>query len=350
MATSTRILELLGLLQGRRHWPAAVLADRLGVSARTLRRDIEGLQKLGYPIASSRGTGGGYQLAAGASLPPLVLTEEEATAVVLGLKHVASGGAATHGDGALSAMAKIVQVLPAKIRSRINSLGSMTSTTTLAQRSAITDVADLTTLSLACRDSESVQFEYRAATGEHSTRRVDPYRIVNDTQRMYLIAYDVERYDWRTFRVDRMQSVQRTRRSFHRRTPPFDDPASYVRQQQRSSGSGPRVRITIHAPSERVSAELSGHLEVEAIDAVSCSVSGRLVRGAESMQWVAFALGAIGAPFVVHEPQELQRHLEGWGRLFLQYATGSHAQGPNADEMTLQDLSVSQCRSSEAGV
>lgn len=327
MATSTRILELLGLLQGRRHWPAAVLADRLGVSARTLRRDIEGLQKLGYPIKSSRGTGGGYQLAAGASLPPLVLTEEEAAAVVLGLKHVASGGAATDSDGALSAMAKIVQVLPMKIRSRINSLESMTATTTLTQRSVITDVADLTTLSLACRDSESVQFDYQAAGGEHSTRRVDPYRIVNDTQRMYMIAYDVERADWRTFRIDRMQRVRRTRRSFPRRTPPFDDPASYVRQQQKNSGSGPRVRITIHAPSERVSAELSGYLEVDAIDTSSCSVSGQLNRGAESMHWVAFALGTIGAPFVVHQPQELAEHLEDWGRLFLRHS----AQDPTPD-------------------
>lgn len=319
MATSTRILELLGLLQSRRQWPATDLAHRLGVSARTLRRDIEGLQELGYPIVSTRGTGGGYQLTAGASLPPLVLSQEEAAAVVVGLMHVAAGGAATHGDAALSAMAKIVQVLPAKIRNRINSLESMTATTTITQSSVITDIADLTTLSLACRDNESVQFEYRAASGEHSERRVEPYRIVNDTQRMYLIAYDLNRADWRTFRIDRMRNLQRTGRPYGRRTLPFDDPALYVRQQQRSSATGPQVRITIHAPTERVQAELSGYLEVIEIDAASCSVSGQLVRGVDSMQWIAFALGAIGAPFVVHEPQELTEHLAGWGRLFLQH-------------------------------
>lgn len=308
MSTSTRVLELLGLLQHRRHWPGEELAQRLGVSQRTLRRDVEGLRELGYPITTTRGTGGGYQLSSGASLPPLVLSEDEAAAIVMGLKEIATGVYTTSGDAALSAMAKIVQVLPGGIRRRIDSLRGVT-VAAAEGRGAITDVAALTTVALACRDSETLTLTYRTRTGQIAERTVQPHRIVSVQQRLYLIAWDLDRVDWRTFRVDRMTDPARTGTRFAPRTMPMEDPVEYVRTQIQSMPATYAVHVTVHSPAERVQAEVAHYGRVEAIDETSCQV--RIA--ADSLDWAAFCIVALDAPVTVHGPPEFIAHLRAWG-------------------------------------
>jgi predicted DNA-binding transcriptional regulator YafY len=311
MATGTRVLELLGLLQNRRHWPGDELARRLGVSRRTLRRDVDGLQDLGYPIVTTRGTGGGYQLSPGAVLPPLVLSEDEAAAVVMGLKEIASGAYLASGDAALSALAKIVQVLPVRIRHRVDSLRGVTVPAEGAdRRAAITDVASLTTVALACRDAETLTLRYRTRTGQVADRTVHPHRIVSVENRLYLIAWDLDRGDWRTFRVDRIADPGRTGRTFAQRRLPADDPVEYVRARIRSMPARYPVHATVQAPAERVRSEIAHYGTVEPIDDTSC----RVYIAADSLDWATFCIGALDAPVVVHGPPEAVEYMREWGR------------------------------------
>lgn len=213
-AISARVLELLTLLQSRRHWSGQELARRLEVSPRTLRRDVESLQDLGYPITTTRGTGGGYQLAPGGSLPPLVLNEDEAAAVVIALKEAATGTHPTEATAAVSALAKIVQVLPAKIRRRVDSLQRMATLPGPYGTPAAVDTTVLTTFALAARDHETVIFDYTDSKGASTSRRVQPHHVVSLNQRLYLIAHALDRADWRIFRIDRASNAQRTRQIF----------------------------------------------------------------------------------------------------------------------------------------
>ena len=307
MTTSTRILELLGLLQTRRHWSGEELAARLGVSQRTLRRDVDGLQELGYPVITTRGTGGGYQLGAGAALPPLVLNEDEAAATVMGLKDVATGNHAVPADAAISAMAKIVQVLPTRIRGRISSLATVAAEPG-TEGATITDVTALTTVALACRDSDTVTFTYESNRSSRSLRTVQPHKVVTVENRLYLVAWDLDRGDWRTFRIDRIADPQRTGKRFAPRNLPVDDPIDYVRSQLGSIPTKYRVHATVHAPTERVREEIAHYGVVERRDDNSCD----LFIAAESLDWAAFCLCAIDAPFVAHGPQEAIEHLRQW--------------------------------------
>lgn len=307
MTTSTRILELLGLLQTRRHWSGEELAARLGVSQRTLRRDVDGLQELGYPVITTRGTGGGYQLGAGAALPPLVLNEDEAAATVMGLKDVATGNHAVPADAAISAMAKIVQVLPTRIRGRISSLATVAAEPG-TEGATITDVTALTTIALACRDSDTVTFTYESNRSSRSLRTVQPHKVVTVENRLYLVAWDLDRGDWRTFRIDRIAEPGRTGKRFAPRNLPVDDPVDYVRSQLGSIPTKYRVHATVHAPVGRVREEIAHYGVVEPRDDDSCD----LFIAAESLDWAAFCLCAIDAPFVVHEPQEAIEHLRQW--------------------------------------
>jgi len=310
MSTSTRAFELLGLLQTRRHWPGVELARRLGVSQRTLRRDVDSLQELGYPITTTRGTGGGYQLSPGASLPPLVLSEDEAAAVVMGLKEIASGIHPTSGDAAVSAMAKIVQVLPVRIRRRIDSLRNVSTPRAERRRESITDVAALTTVALACRDCEALRFTYRARDGQVSERTVHPHRTVNVDYRLYLIAWDLDRADWRIFRVDRIDNPIRIGKKFAPRQLPGSDPVEYVHSQIRSMPARYPIRATVQAPAERVKQEVAQYGTVRPINDASCEV----YIPADSLDWATFCLGAIEAPLVVHGPPEAVDYMRRWGQ------------------------------------
>lgn len=315
MSTGTRALELLGLLQHRRHWSGADLADRLGVSRRTLRRDVGGLVELGYPITTTRGTGGGYRLGSGAVLPPLVLSEDEAAAVVLGLKEVTAGAALGSPEAALGALAKIVQVLPPRIRRRIDSLRGVAVGGPGAPVTppVISDVAALTTLTLACRDAEMLAFGYRAADDRTSARLVQPHHVVTVDRRLYLVAWDLERADWRTFRLDRVDAPRATGARFARRTLPIEDPAAYVLDRIGSLPSRYPIRATVHAPAARVRREVAHWGTAEPIDASSCTVSLR----ADSLAWATFCLAAVGAPLTVHEPPEAVAYAREWGERLL---------------------------------
>ncbi|MBF6355015.1 YafY family transcriptional regulator [Nocardia higoensis] len=310
MSTSTRTLALLGLLQSRRHWTGADLARRLDVSERTVRRDVLGLQQIGYPIVTTRGTGGGYQLSAGACLPPLVLGEEEAAATVLGLKEIATGAHPASAEAAMSAMAKIVQVLPVRIRRRIDSLRTVaTPTGDKYNRAGIDDVTALTTLALACRDADTVSFSYRGSDAATTRRTAQPHQIVNIESRLYLVAWDLDRTDWRTFRIDRITQPRHTGARFAPRRLPGGDPVDYVRDRIGSMPSKYRVHATIQASAERVRAEIVHYGTVSAIDPGSCEVH----IAAESLDWAAFCLVSIGAPFIVHGPPEAADLMKDWG-------------------------------------
>ncbi|WP_181696155.1 YafY family protein [Nocardia sp. GTS18] len=330
MSTSTRALALLGLLQSRRHWSGAELARRLGVGERTVRRDVLGLQELGYPILTTRGTGGGYQLSSGAALPPLVLSEEEAAATVLGLKEIATGIHPASAEAAISAMAKIVQVLPARIRRRIDSLRTVVTPAGEGyRRAAIDDVTALTTLALACRDADTVSFTYHDGERVVSDRTVQPHRIVNVENRLYLVAWDLDRTDWRTFRVDRIARTNRTGARFAPRGLPGDDPVEYVRNQLGSMPARYRVYATVEAPAEQIRAEIAHCGTVEALDARICDVH----IAAESLDWAAFCLASIGAPFVVHGPPEAIELIAGWGSRLLAATENSSEPGPSSEKV-----------------
>lgn len=308
-AISARVLELLTLLQSRRHWSGQELARRLEVSPRTLRRDVESLQDLGYPITTTRGTGGGYQLAPGGSLPPLVLNEDEAAAVVIALKEAATGTHPTEATAAVSALAKIVQVLPAKIRRRVDSLQRMATLPGPYGTPATVDTTVLTTFALAARDHETVIFDYTDSKGASTSRRVQPHHVVSLDQRLYLIAHNLDRVDWRIFRIDRASNAQRTRQIFTPRPLPVEDPAEYVRSRLYEAWTVYEVTATVEAPAEDVQEKLGGWGEATRVNEKSCAV--RIPTS--DLDWATFALAGLHAPFTIHGPEEAITHAAGWG-------------------------------------
>ncbi len=225
--TSTRTLRLLSLLQGRRYWPGEELAQQLQVSPRTLRRDIDRLRELGYPIQAQRGVAGGYQLAAGTALPPLMVDDEEAVALALGLQAAAQGAVEGIAESSVRALAKVVQVMPARLRRRVEALSAMTVPASWGGRpQAGVDPGILTTVALACRDSERLRFSYTAADGRRTGRQVEPHRLVQLGRRWYLVGYDLTRQDWRSFRLDRLTAPHGTGTAFRRARCPRPTPLS----------------------------------------------------------------------------------------------------------------------------
>jgi predicted DNA-binding transcriptional regulator YafY len=228
LETSARLLKLLSLLQTPREWTGTELAERLDVTTRTVRNDVDRLRELGYPVHATRGAAGGYRLGAGAALPPLLLDDEEAVAVAVGLRSGASGSIAGIEESSLRALAKLEQVLPPRLRHRLAALQAYTvavPTNTGGPRVA-SDV--LTVLVAACRDRQRLRFDYRAHDGSMSRRDVEPYRLVNWGRRWYLVAWDTQRADWRTYRVDRVEPRTPTGPRFAARPLPDEDLARYV--------------------------------------------------------------------------------------------------------------------------
>lgn len=299
---TTRVLRLLGLFQTRALWSAQELADRLGVTTRSIRRDVERLRELGYPVRASSGVGGGYQLGSGGSLPPLLLDEDEAVAVAVCLRLAAGGTVAGVSEAAVSTLAKLDQVLPAGAREQVGAIHE--STVAVGSGRAVVDPEVLMALSRACRDRLRTTLRYVARDGASSTRRVEPASLVAVSHRWYLLAFDLDRDDWRSFRLDRVQEVAvGTMRS---RPRPVPDPATYI---TRSVTRAPyrwvaRARVQMPAPelAERVS-PLAGE--------VSELGEGwtELVTGAESLDYLAAELVALGVAVEVLEPPELVAHL-----------------------------------------
>src|ERR1700736_5094935 len=226
--TSSRLLELLSLLQGGRDGPGEQLAERLEVSGRTIRRDIERLRQLGYPVESLTGPAGGYRLRAGSAMPPLLLDDEEAIAIAVGLRTAAGASVSGIEETAVRALVKLEQVMPAHLRRRVGALGSATFTLPVAGPTV--DPQQLTVIAAACRDSECLRFGYRRRDGTASRRDVEPHSLINHGRRWYLVAWDRGREDWRTFRIDRLSGPTATGVRFAPRTLPARDAAAYVEQ------------------------------------------------------------------------------------------------------------------------
>jgi predicted DNA-binding transcriptional regulator YafY len=246
--TSSRTLRLLSLLQTRRYWPGHELAGQLQVSPRTLRRDIDRLRELGYPIQAQRGVAGGYQLAAGSALPPLVVDDEEAVALALGLQAAAQGAVEGIAESSVRALAKVVQVMPTRLRRRVQALGTMTVPANWENSGRTpVDPAVLTIIALACRDTERIRFSYTAASGQQAGRHVEPHRLVLLGSRWYLAGYDLDRQGWRTYRLDRLAAPNGTGSG--------SGPASCPRP-MRPSSSGPASRAPGPATTSRSSSRL----------------------------------------------------------------------------------------------
>ncbi|WP_426566879.1 helix-turn-helix transcriptional regulator [Angustibacter sp. McL0619] len=306
MSTSARMLQLLSLLQTHRYWPGGELAQRLEVSPRTLRRDVERLRDLGYPVDAGRGVGGGYQLRAGAQLPPMLLDADEAVAVAVALRTAAGGSVTGIEDAALGALAKIVQVMPPALRRRVDALQEFTEPVAMpaARGGSAVHAGDLTVLAQACRDGERVLFEYRARQRRPVQRSVDPHRLVALGRRWYLVAWDVDRADWRTFRVDRLSGCQPSGARFRPREIPGGDAATFVRT---SIETRPRhaVLVELAAPAHQVRQALGGWGTLEVVDEVTCTLQVQ----ADSFDWVVLMLSVAGAEFTVRRPPELVEHL-----------------------------------------
>ncbi|KJK59566.1 helix-turn-helix transcriptional regulator [Saccharothrix sp. ST-888] len=308
--TPARLLNLLSLLQTPREWPGSELADRLQVTPRTIRRDIERLRDLGYPVEATRGPIGGYRLVAGTAMPPLLLDDEEAVAIAVGLR--AAAGEAVEGieEASVRALAKLVQVLPSRLRHRVGSLGA--ATVRLDAGGPRVDPETLTVLAAAVSARERIRFTYRAGWGQpqgggtETRRLVEPHRLVAAGRRWYLVAYDNERDDWRIFRVDRLREPQPTGARVPVRELPAEDAAAYVAQKLSSLTTTHVAVVTLHTPADRVSRWLTGPSDrLEPIDDRTC----RLRTSAESLEWLAIRLAMLGCEFEVHEPAGLRDQL-----------------------------------------
>jgi predicted DNA-binding transcriptional regulator YafY len=257
--TSARLLALLSLLQMRREWTGAELADRLEVGSRTIRRDVDKLRSLGYPIEAAPGVAGGYRLGAGAELPPLLLDEAEAVAVAVGLRVAAAGGLEGIEETSVRALAKLEQVLPDRLRRRVSALSQATSAFSSEGPRIDSDV--LATLASACRDGVRLRFSYTARDDAKTRRHVEPNALVYSGYRWYLVAFDLDRDDWRTFRIDRILVTASVRAEGRgaRRIVPGGDPAAYVAGQLRRNGSDselPAGRIRVHAPAHQIAGRI----------------------------------------------------------------------------------------------
>ncbi len=311
--TSARMLRLLSLLQTHRYWPGAELAERLEVSARTLRRDVDRLRELGYPVRAQRGVEGGYQLAAGAALPPLVVDDEEAIALAVGLQAAAQGSVEGIAESSVRALAKVVQVMPSRLRRRVEALTAMTVPASWGSPAGVrVEAGILTSVALACRDSERLRFGYTAADGRRSDRHVEPHRLVLLTRRWYLVGYDLDRQDWRSFRLDRLAGPSGTRARFRPRELPATDAAAFVRAGIDSALAGYDIDVLVEAPAAAVRERIGRWCTVEEIDAASC----RVRMTTDSLDWPTMALGVVGAEFRVVSPPELADQVRDWGRRF----------------------------------
>jgi predicted DNA-binding transcriptional regulator YafY len=300
--TSSRLLDLLSLLQARRDWPGPELAERLEVSRRTVRRDVERLRALGYPVESVAGPAGGYRLRAGAAMPPLVLDVEEAIAIAVGLRTAARASVTGIEENAIRALVKLEQVLPTQLRRRVAAIGSATIAAPVPGPTV--DPQHLTTIAAACRDSECLRFDYRSREGVATRREVEPHSLVNLGRRWYVVGWDRHREDWRTFRVDRLSRPAATGIRFTARALPAADPAVYVEQSITGARSRYEARVTVHAPADEVAARLpflAGALEP--IDAQRCEYRA----SDDDLEWLALRIAMLGVDVDVHGPPELIR-------------------------------------------
>jgi predicted DNA-binding transcriptional regulator YafY len=310
--TAERALALLGLLQQRRIWTGPELAERLGVTTRTVRRDVERLRSLGYPVHAGQGVGGGYQLGPGQDLPPLLLDDEEAIATAVSLLTGVDGVA----DAASRALAKLDRVLPARLRHEVRALAGAVES--FGGGRTPVDPELIMTLARACRDEVELGFDYPSGGGEpgrestHARRRAEPYRLVASDRRWYLFAYDLDRDDWRTFRVDRMSEVSARTWRFRPRTAP--DAAAYVQEAVASRVYPHQARFLVKAPASTVRAQLPASAAVvRPVADDRCEA----VSGAGSLDFVLMHMVLLGHDLQVLDPPSLKERCEVLARRLL---------------------------------
>ncbi|MFI6236455.1 helix-turn-helix transcriptional regulator [Micromonospora sp. NPDC050784] len=318
--TPARLLGLLSLLQTPREWPGSELATRLGVSLRTIRRDVERLRDLGYPVQATMGAIGGYRLVAGKAMPPLLLDDDEAVAIAVGLRTAAGHAVAGIEEASVRALAKLEQVLPSRLRHRVSALGAATEPLLTWERPTV-DPEHLSALAAAVNNREQLRFTYRRRDGVDAERLVEPYKLVSAGRRWYLVGYDNDRDDWRIFRVDRITGLRPTRTRVAARQLPASDAASFMTEKLLELTPVYRAVVTLHAPVERMAGPLGGaDVDLEPIDATSC----RLRSNADTLEWLAWRLLTLGCDMEVHEPPELIAHLRQLG------SRATRAAGPSA--------------------
>lgn len=302
-----RALLLLSLLQTHRFWPGEELTERLGISARTLRRDVDRLRSLGYPVDATPGTGGGYRLAAGAHLPPLLLDDDEAVAIAVGLRSAASASIDGMEDTALSALAKLEQVLPDRLRRRVLAVHTNVAQLRWFDEDAVVDSDALAVLALACRDREQVRFDYVRRDGDDSSRLVEPLQLVSTGRRWYLVAWDLRRDDWRTFRLDRLEGARLAGGRCLTRELPGGDAAAFV---ARSIRYTPLTGVLeVGAAADAVRERLGrAEFEIEELGAERCRV--RIASGGDD-QLVRMVTWLAGwCPVVVLEPASVAARVD----------------------------------------
>ena len=314
LETSARLLNLLSLLQARRDWPGALLAQRLEVSARTVRRDVDRLRELGYPVQATKGPDGGYRLEAGSDLPPLLFDDEQAVAVAVALQ-TATGTVAGIGEASERALATVRQVMPARLRSRVDALQVTAVRRTGGREAPTVDTEVLLALGTAVRAREVLRFDYAAASGRGAAdaaergwappRRVEPYHLVTWGGRWYLVAFDLDRADWRTFRVDRITPRTPTGPRFAPRPLPEGDVAAFVgsRFERLALQQWPcRGEVVVAAPADLVTRWLPRDTLVEALD----EGRSRVVLGSWSWTGLLATVAMFDADIEVVGPSELR--------------------------------------------
>ncbi len=309
LTSSSRLLRVLSLLQARSHWAGAELAERLEVHPRTLRRDIDRLRQLGYPIHASSGVAGGYAFRAGQALPPLLLDDDEALAVAIALHTAAAGTVSGIEEGSLRAFVKLQQVMPLRLRKRIDALRDVV--LPMETLRPTVDAGTLAGMAVACRDQLRLAFAYRDSRGQATQREVEPQGLVHVDGRWYLVAWDPARDDWRTFRLDRMEGAARAGAHFAPRPAPGGgDLRAYVARSLAGMADAPAARVVLHHPLEAMARRIPPSVAwLEAIDASRCLLHGV----ANQFESLAVWLVAIDVEFEVLEPPALRALLEKMG-------------------------------------
>ncbi|QNE22569.1 YafY family transcriptional regulator [Kribbella qitaiheensis] len=307
LETSARLLRVLSLLQKQRDWTGPELAERLGISTRTLRTDIERLRSLGYPVHAQPGVAGGYRLGAGAALPPLLLDDDEAVAVAVGLRTAAGGSVAGIEEASVGALVKLEQVLPSRLRHRVNALQA--AVVAVPGSGPTVDGEVLTAVAGAIRARERLRFDYSSRVGSASVRTTEPHRLVTWGRRWYLVAWDNDREDWRTFRVDRMAPRTPTGPRFVPRELPFEDVADYVRTNVSTAVWRYSARIRVHASAEYVIARMPVPITPEPIDDDTCVI----MVGSDTPHQLALWIGMLDVDFEVLDAPELAAEFRNLG-------------------------------------
>ena len=306
------MLQLLSFLQTHRFWRGSELAERLEISERTLRRDVERLRGLGYQVNASRGVAGGYQLEAGAVLPPLLLDEDEAIAIAVGLRTAAGGVVRGIEETSVRALTKVIRIMAPRLRRRVAALQANTSPARADDGPTI-DMDALAVIAGACEDREQLRFDYAARGAEGATRLVEPNQLVIVGRRWYLLAWDIERADWRTFRVDRLTDPRSARYRFEPRAVPGGDAGAFVRERLVTLELRYQVAVRIQAAAPRVERITGGWGTVEEVD----DETSILRMSVDSLHWPTMILAGVGADFEIIEPPELRDHVRRNGELFL---------------------------------